>query len=192
VSEEVLAALRALRAATDLEYSVLGVLRLVAERLGITFDLPDRDLAYVLFEGAVTMAPTPHVGELLDAADRAGCPVAILSNTAFPAEVLERCLAQRGLAGRFRFVMASADYGLRKPHATLFATAAARLRLDPADIWFAGDRPSRDVAGANRAGMVSVHYDIGVESPDAADHEQRADITVRDWRELAALLPQAQ
>lgn len=85
-------------------------------------------------------------------------PLAIVSNCSSSGRTLEHELAKHRLAGFFRFVMASSDYGVRKPHPGLFSAAAGKLGLEAKDIWFVGDRLEFDVTGARAAGMPAVWF----------------------------------
>jgi putative hydrolase of the HAD superfamily len=75
--------------------------------------------------------------------------------------------------------MVSAEYSVRKPNTLLFETAAARLGVDPEDIWFVGDRLDTDVAGAKAAGMKA----IWLHAPTTGS-AARADLTVANWLDL--------
>ena len=92
--------------------------------------------------------------------------MAVVSNSACSSAALTAELEQHDLAEFFQFVMSSADYVVRKPHPALFQTAAGKLRVAPADVWYVGDMPRYDVSGALAAGMVSVLY-----APHGADPE---------------------
>ena len=79
--------------------------------------------------------------------------------------------------------MASGDYVVRKPHPTIFLTAAQKLGTEPGDTWFVGDSPAFDVDGAKAAGMVSVLYAPLERPPGAA-----ADLEISSWTELSERL----
>ena len=80
-----------------------------------------------------------------------------------------------------RHVLVSSDYTVRKPNVLLYETAAARLNVRAADIWFVGDRLDTDVAGAKAAGMTSVWF-----NRDGGDPSSDVDLTVSGWSDLAA------
>jgi putative hydrolase of the HAD superfamily len=61
--------------------------------------------------------------------------------------------------------------GYRKPDLRGFLTAAARLGVDPSQCWFVGDGGSREMSGAQRAGMRPVL----VTNEKYADHAQYRD-----------------
>ncbi|WP_250448374.1 HAD-IA family hydrolase, partial [Actinotalea sp. C106] len=95
------------------------------------------------------------VEELLTWCREVGLPVAIVSNTI--------C----GRSGRRRLVDAGVDHlvgahlysdevGRRKPDPELVHEATRALGVDPADCWFVGDKPWRDVVAGRAAGVGSV------------------------------------
>jgi len=140
------------------EFPVAAFWRLVDERLGIAFDIPPEQVELEFWKATVTMRPEPGVGEALDALRAAGLPLGVVSNSAFSGYVLSWELERHGLRDRFEFLMSSADYGVRKPHRAMYLTAAAKLGLDPRDVWFIGDLLTHDVAGALAADMTALWY----------------------------------
>ena len=85
-------------------------------------------------------------------------PLGVVSNSSFTTRTLCLQLASLDLLSPFQFVMSSADYVIRKPHRAIFLTAAAKLGIEPADIWFIGDTFEADIVGASNAGMTPVWY----------------------------------
>jgi len=175
------------RYASWIEFPATAMTRLIYERFGITFEQSAQQLELEFMRAAAQMRPEPHVFKALDRVEERGLPVAVLSNTAFTGIALEDELERHGFAGRFCFVMASADYGFRKPHPDLFVTAAGRLGLAPDDIWYIGDSLAFDMAGARSAGLRTVWYNRA----EGAEDGTPFDAQIRDWRELADLLPKA-
>ena len=95
----------------------------------------------------------------------------------------------------FEFILASSDYGIRKPDARLFQVALAKAGLPPEKIWFCGDTVDTDMEGARRAGMTPVYYRGRMEGDS-----KRADKTIPagadcavigDWMELADMIRDA-
>jgi HAD superfamily hydrolase (TIGR01509 family) len=108
---------------------------------------------------AVAMAetfivPDPQARTTIAALERAGVPVAVLSNGWNPLQVTKARRA--GFDGR---VIASADLGAQKPHAAAFEELARELGTDPARCFYVGDDPRADVAGALAAGFQAVWLD---------------------------------
>jgi putative hydrolase of the HAD superfamily len=72
---------------------------------------------------------------------------------------LHAVLRGLGLAGRFRFVLTSAEYGAEKPDPSIFREAARRLDLPTEQVLHAGDLLEEDVGGATGAGMLAALVD---------------------------------
>ena len=132
--------------------------RLVYGPLGIAFDVQPEDVEWAFWSAATAWELEPGINAAFAALERANIPWAVLSNTMFRGQTIERQLALSGLRGSHRFVMASAEYVLRKPHPRLFAIAAARLMEPPSGLWFIGDSHEHDVCGSAAAGLVPLWY----------------------------------
>jgi len=150
--------------------------RLIHDFLGIRFELPMADLEMGFWRAAVRTQPMPGARAMLASCHELKLPVAVVSNTSFGEPVIRHELEKNRLADHLAFVMVSADYSIRKPNPLLLDTAAARLGVEPHDIWFVGDRLDTDVAGARAAGMTAVWFnrvrDQLSEDPD---------LTIHDW-----------
>jgi HAD superfamily hydrolase (TIGR01549 family)/HAD superfamily hydrolase (TIGR01509 family) len=109
----------------------------------------------------------PGVKDLLAAADAAGVPVAVVSNTVCGRAVREE-LVEAGIDHLIGAHVYSDELGRRKPDPLMPATALRALDADPARAWFVGDKPHRDVLAARRAGVGTVVLVRGGSTPDAA------------------------
>lgn len=166
------------------EFPVKVFWRLMDERLGLTFDLSEDDVELEFWKTAVTMTPEPGIHEVLEAVARAGIPAGVVSNSGFGGRALCYELEKHGLLKYFRFVMSTADYGVRKPHPMIFLTAAAKLGNKPENIWFFGDSHFHDIRGAAGVGMKAFWYNPkGEKDTDPAPH-----VELRHWDELAEAL----
>jgi len=187
ISEEFHETVWAKRDETMIEFPVVSFWRLADERLGLTFDMSMEEMELEFWKTAVVMRPEPGIQDFLAELARAGIPVGLVSNTAFRGHVLEWELNQHGLREYFRFAMSSADYGIRKPHPAIFLTAAAKLGIEPKDIWFVGDSVRYDVIGALAAGMQPVWYNPVRRSIEDFAPELANDhiLDAPTWRDLA-------
>jgi putative hydrolase of the HAD superfamily len=168
----------------QMEFPVRAFNRLVYERFGLTFDIPWGELEIEFWRTAVCMDPAPGVADALTAMRGRGLRLAVVSNSSFTENALSWELNRHGLLDNFAFVMSSADYGVRKPHPSLFRTAAAKLGCDPAETWFVGDSLECDIVGAHNAGMTPVWYNPrGLLCP-----LETAPVEMRHWAELLAML----
>ena len=173
------------REQSTLEFHSQHFQRLLYEPLDISFELSPAAVELEFWKASVRMVPEPGIEAVLDALRERQLPLGVVSNATFSGAVLAWELARHGLDRYFRFVMSSADYGLRKPNPLLILTAVGKLGLPSADIWFVGDKPDKDIAGARVAGLPCVLYDrerttLPDPPPDAAVHA---------WDEFPDLFP---
>ena len=130
------------------------------------------------------MSPEPGVCETLEALSSCGIPMAVVSNSMFTADVLRWELERHGMFRWFAFVMSSADYAFKKPHASIFRAALRRLQQQPGSAWFVGDSLANDVAGASGVGMTAVWYNRRQrECEEPLDGHE-----IRTWDELLFLV----
>lgn len=105
----------------------------------------------------------PGVTELLDLLDSFSLPRAIATSTA--RSMVERHLAQSGLADRFDAIVAHSDYDFGKPHPSPYLTAARRLGLDASDC-LALEDSHNGVRSASAAGMMTIMVPDLMEATD--------------------------
>ncbi|MFO0549665.1 MAG: HAD family hydrolase [Polyangiaceae bacterium] len=161
--------------------------RLIHDYFGVRFSRPMAELELGFWQAAVRTRPMPGVAQALDSLHALGLPMAVVSNTCFGPATIQYELEKQGLFPRLQFVVASANYSVRKPSPLLFEIAAIRLGVAARDIAFVGDRLDTDVLGARRAGMKSVWLDPEGRPANGAD----PDWTVASWAELAARVSRA-
>ena len=165
------------------EFSALELIRRTSKRMGQHLtDEQMVELAWCWYEPLARRGTVrPGTPALLSRLRDGGMTLGVISNTFIPAQVLDRHLAQEGLLELLPVRTYSCQVRRRKPHPLIFAQALRRAGLSPAEVLFVGDSPRADVAGANRAGMVSVLLD-----PDG--RYDRARLAARHRaRELAEL-----
>lgn len=104
--------------------------------------------------------------EAVAAARAAGLTTALLTNG--PADVQRRKLAATGLAELFDAVVISAEHGVVKPAAGIFAIACAHLAVAPAEAAMVGDSLANDVHGALAAGLSAAWISQAGEPPAPA------------------------
>ena len=173
------------REQSPFEYPIRAFQKALYGHFGITFALTSDQMEQAFWDAALDYRPEPGLRELLDVADGLDLPMGIVSNTGFTGSVLSSVLDRYGLTERFRFLLSTADYGFRKPNPVIFLIAARRLGKRPADLWYVGDMPRFDVAGAHAAGMSGVWYNPKGEAPQPG---MEADAEVGSWAELGELL----
>lgn len=160
--------------------------RLVCDRLGLVFDRSWAEMEMEFWQEAFVFEPEPGITETLAALQDQGIRLAAISNSMNSEAVLRRELEQFGLMAPLEFVMTSADYIFRKPHPLLFETGVLRLNLVPSEVWYAGDLPAIDVAGAREAGLGAIWYNP---HGKPLGNNPEPDITLSHWHDLTCQPP---
>jgi putative hydrolase of the HAD superfamily len=169
------------RAQTHIETPWPALTRLIYDYFGVEFDdaLPALELDF--WKAAVATRAMPGAADALDVFHRHGILTAVVSNSSFGPDVIHYELDRHGLAEHLSFVIASAEYAVRKPERLLFEVAAARIGAPAADIWFVGDSLEADIAGAREAGMKAIWL---TSRRDNASSD--ADLIAPDWAAIVA------
>ncbi len=169
------------------EVRMEACLRHLQDRLGLALRRSLAELELAFWQATCRMAAEPGVRRVLKALYSHGVAMGVVSNSMFRAEVLAWELGRHKLAEHFRFVLSSADYGLRKPHPSLFLTALARLGVGAGEVWFVGDSFANDVAGAGGVGMKALWYNpSGSPAPTRCPHQE-----LRSWEDFLPLCAQS-
>ena len=175
----------------DMNHHERQIMRLATETLRLEFLLSFDELEMIYWENTVEPVLLPHIQELLDFLAEANVRTGVVSNMTFSGAGLTKRIAKK-IRHRFEFVIASSEYGVRKPDPMIFQLALAKADLPPADIWFCGDNPRCDVDAAYAAGMRPVWYtDNTLPCPfrDATQPEPTCPhLHIHDWRELMKIL----
>lgn len=161
------------------------ILRLAFERLRLRFSISIPEIERLIWENDCSIVPVEGAGELLDWLNAAGIRTAVISNLDFSGQLLKERLKQVYPNNRFEFVIASSEYGVRKPQKLLFEVGIALSGLKPEEIWYVGDKVKVDVEGSRACGMVPVLY----QSKYNRYGEIPEDIlSVEDYRQMKELL----
>ena len=83
----------------------------------------------------------------------------IISNIGFSEKALTARINRFLPHNRFEFIIASSEYGFRKPSPYIFELALCKSGLSPSEVWFCGDNVKADVEGANAVGIFPVWYE---------------------------------
>lgn len=166
--------------------------RLVYEYLGISFSIGFPQIERIKWNAASPGAPMPGTEPMLAYIRRRGIRSGVISNIGWSESALKERIDRLLPENEFEFIIASSEYGFRKPSPYLFGLALRKAGLPTEDVWFCGDNPKADVEGAARAGMYPVWYDNGLDCSyrDRACEEAPAcvHLHIREWSELIALL----
>jgi len=156
---------------------------LAYELLQIEFSIPVEEQSRVFYDHTYSVAPLRHIEELLEYLAGQGIRTGVVSNISEAGDALAARIAQHLPDNAFEFVIASSEYGVRKPDPLIFQLALAKADLPPEDVWFCGDNHRCDVEGAFAAGMQPIWYCDTLEEPPACPH-----LHIRDWREFIEIL----
>ncbi len=174
------AEIRPRSAASLLEYRFENFQRVLYDLLRVGFDLPSEKLEIEYWRAASDYQPLLGVPGLLRTLNERDIRMGVVSNTTFSEGTLRHELARNGLERYFEFVMASSDYGIRKPHPRIFGVALSKLGLDPSEVWFVGDTYDADVVGSRAAGMTPFWYNRkGAPKPDDG-----ACVEIKSWADF--------
>lgn len=166
-----------------------ALLRLVNDSLGLKYSIPIEEQEQVFWENASTAVPMPRVERLLELLHQAGIRTAVVSNISFSEKALRRKIDSALPDNHFEFVIASSEYGVRKPNPLIFQAALQRASLTPADAWFCGDNYQADILGASAAGIFPIWYRYGEDEGKNETRSSELDhLTICDWQELMRIL----
>jgi FMN phosphatase YigB (HAD superfamily) len=155
------------------------------ERLGVDANPQHatryREICFGLVDELVT--PIEGAKEVVERLAQRGVPTAILTNGWSPLQHLKIARAI-GYSGP---ILVSDELGILKPDAAAFGKLIDVLGVARDRIWFVGDNPKTDIAGAQGAGLRGVWFDW--ESISYPADAPRPDVRIGHLHELLDLLP---
>lgn len=171
--------------------------RLINEYLGLKLSISDEESEEIYFENLSAGSVMPGAEAMLAELANKGIRSGVISNISFSQRVLKKRIDRLLPANAFEFIIASSEYGIRKPDPMIFQLALRKAGLAPEEVWFCGDNVEADVAGAYGVGMHPVWYD-NLEM-DKTDFLKKQVIPencpglevcshIHHWRELADIL----
>lgn len=101
----------------------------------------------------------PFVRDTLAELKRMGLKLGVVSNVLVPGDQHRERFRRDGILEFFDATVFSAEFGLAKPHPSMFRHVLERLGVPPSKAWYVGDKPHRDVRGAHGVGMTAVLVD---------------------------------
>lgn len=161
-------------------------LRTVLEALGLRASLPLSELECVLMDHACQSHLFPHVEETLDSLRGLGIRTGVISNIGWSGQALARRLDKLLPGHSFEFVIASSEYGIRKPDPLIFQIALKKARLPAAKVWFCGDSWEADILGAFKARLFPVWVQSSGGAPPGGGDFPYLKIT--GWQELVSMI----
>lgn len=134
------------------------VLALVYDLLKLEFSISLKEIEKIIWDSDSVKVPTLNAKEALDELNRMGIKTAVISNLDFNGDLLRGTLNELFPNNQFQFVIASSDYGIRKPNHYIFDAGIAKSGFDAKDIWYVGDKIPVDVEGSRGVGMIPVLF----------------------------------
>lgn len=128
------------------------------------------------------LVPYPHTRSTLVALIRRGIKLAVVSDAPSVQAWLRLCYLQ--LDTLFDTVVTFDDTGQAKPSPGPFKLALERLGLKAGETVMLGDWVDRDLLGAKKLGMRTVHARYGAEIHDSSSSEPLADAVIDDIARL--------
>lgn len=178
----------------DIELHHSIYFRALFESLRLEFDLPYSELELIQWEASAPQEPMPGAERFIDYLNDKGFRTGVVSNMSYSGETLRRRANDLLPRNRFEFILASSEYGWRKPNRFLFDVALAKAGVPAENIWFCGDSAFADVTGAVGVGMMPVWVD----SPKFCYYRQKEKkpdceyIHIRSLDEMITLLESAE
>lgn len=103
----------------------------------------------------------------------------------------DNVLGQHGLRPLFPSIVTSDDAGADKPDRRMFSAILGEMRAESSPVIMVGNRLDRDIAGGNRAGMITVWARMSTryrQEPEGPD--EVADFEFSDYQDLVGLIRQ--
>jgi putative hydrolase of the HAD superfamily len=108
-------------------------------------------------EKELAAAPISGAFETLLNFKKDGVRLALVTNGG--ADVQRSKISKFGLDAIFDFILIEGEFGIGKPHPSVFTTAMVKLNVATSETWMVGDDLERDIAGAQRLGIYSIWVD---------------------------------
>lgn len=168
-------------------------MRLQYEYLGIELDISYEEAEILLWTNTSKGACMPYVNELLTCLKKKGIRSGVISNIGWSGNALKERINRLLPDNQFEFIIASSEYGIRKPDPMIFELALQKAGLQASDVWYCGDNSYADVYGANKVGFFPVHYEdktiediwIGTKTEVDLDFDY---LHINNWLEMVEIL----
>ena len=144
------------------------------------------DLTFLIDTGFVKRSIRPEAAEVLEELKKTGCRMGIISNVLSRGQV-NYSLNEYGISGYFDTIILSAVFGRRKPHPEIFEYACRKAGVEPENVLYIGNSPSKDIKGAKDSGIgCTVLIDYIYNSP--SDIGPDADFSIKSLTELLPII----
>lgn len=156
--------------------------------LGIRLDIGNEEIEECFWDAAAQMKATEGIGEFLDWLFQKGIRTGVISNISFSGKALAKRIERHIPRHHFEWILASSEVVFRKPSPRIFNLALTMAGLAAEEVWYCGDRPDYDVAGARSAGLFPVWYAGALEKEMAEPPEC---LKITHWDELREILEES-
>lgn len=163
------------------------LLRTTAEIFGLEFSVPLKEVERAIWTNASKGGTTPHIEELLEYLSKEDIRTGVISNIGWSGGALKERIDRFLPENNFEFIIASSEYGIRKPNPFIFRIALQKAGLKPSEVWFCGDSTEADIKGAHGAGIFPVYYDNACEKDLHTEPDTQVDFNylhIHDWTEI--------
>ena len=194
--DSVCTGLKAYRQANTHSLKELPALRICSDFILKDFGFGEQDLQKVCDEFMLRLELSfyrrearPEAIEVLTELEARGFKLGIISNVMSKGCVVKN-LTRYGMLDYFEVIVASAIYGCRKPDPSIFIYAAQQIGSSPETCAHVGDKISRDILGAHRAGfgMAIQITHPAIDEPEPVEPAPTA--VVEDLRGILDLVPE--
>lgn len=151
----------------------------------LKFSISADEVEELLWWTTTEINPAPNADKALHELNELGIETAVISNLDSPSWLLKKRMDRVYPDNHFKFIIASSDYGIRKPNRLIFEAGIAKSSFKPSEIWYIGDKISVDVVGSENAGMVPVLYKSPMNTYGEIPEGLR---TIDDFSELIPLI----
>ena len=164
------------------------MLRTILNFLGVGVSQPLTEIEKALWDNTVSTSPTPHLHGLLEYVRGHDIRTGVISNIGWSGRALQKQLQRLFPDHTFEFILASSEYGIRKPDPMLFQIALKKAGLPASAVWFCGDNIEKDICGSHSVGMFPVHYQGAKSSKACQETPSFPYLSIADWDDLLPFL----
>lgn len=167
--------------------------RFLYEYLRLELDISIEEAERIMWENTSEGACMPHVKEMLAYLKEQGIRCGVISNIGWSGKALTDRINRLLPENEFEFVIASSEYGFRKPNPLLFELALKKADLPADEVWYCGDNIQADVYGAHSVGIFPVLYEeLTIKDPRPVQNEGVSidfpHLHIHSWQEMIRIL----
>ena len=175
------------------EIHEMQLMKLQYEMLQLEFCISYEELEIMKWNHISPGACMPYVNEMLECLKRKGIRSGVISNIGWSGYALTERINRLLPENEFEFIIASSEYGIRKPDPMIFQLAMEKAGLKKEELWYCGNSIRADVNGAINAGIFPVFYeDLSMGNYWEKDNKgfqiEHEHLYVHNWREFIDVL----